>query len=357
MSRATRRRSPARRASPRPRRAPRRRRASRARAARGSSAKPPERVGVDRVEVLVDAHRQHRGDTDRHEQVEEDADLDEERQPERRDQPAEEDPVLDGDEADELGDRLAPRRHEQDADERQRQRYRKRARRGIGGRELEPPRERESRGRPHVSDTRRHRDGGRDEREQGRLDHEEPHAGHQATHGDAGERRREQRDGERVDDGRRVDHPTTSSATSARTASAEAAPRSSGSLRMRSLALADSTTAITAASSRSFAPNAAIARGASRAARAMPNGTKSAMSSENSVSCFTSVAHTSTPSGRPEYSISMPSWIIVSSRCVSGLSAGTRPVSAMTATNMATSASSWLGARTAAAWSLTQRPA
>ncbi len=42
--------------------------------------------------------------------------------------------------------------------------------------------------------------------------------------------------------------------------------------------------------------------------------------------------------------MSIPSWIIVSSRCVSGLSAGTRPVSAITTMTIAASASSWLGA-------------
>ena len=42
---------------------------------------------------------------------------------------------------------------------------------------------------------------------------------------------------------------------------------------------------------------------------------------------------------RPEYSRIMPSWIIVNSRWVSGLSTGTLPVSAMIATRNAESAS------------------
>ncbi len=64
----------------------------------------------------------------------------------------------------------------------------------------------------------------------------------------------------------------------------------------------------------------AIGPGASSVAA--PNGRNAAAKSAASSTSFISEANTRVASERPEASRSMPSWIIVSSRCVSGLSTG-----------------------------------
>ena len=63
-------------------------------------------------------------------------------------------------------------------------------------------------------------------------------------------------------------------------------------------------------------------------AAATPQGTKRFARSVKKTSSFVAAAHSIRARYRPEYSSTMASWIIVSSRCVAGLSTGSRPVSA-----------------------------
>ena len=58
----------------------------------------------------------------------------------------------------------------------------------------------------------------------------------------------------------------------------------------------------------------------------------------------------------PECSSSMPSWSMVSSRCVSGLSTGIRPVSAGIKTNIANKASKSGADQAASAWGRAASP-
>ena len=81
---------------------------------------------------------------------------------------------------------------------------------------------------------------------------------------------------------------------------------------------------------------AARARRARRAAAASWShglcacGTKIWAASTSTIQCRAAALHWSSARSRPPYSSTGPSWIIVSSRCVSGLSNGWRPVSAST---------------------------
>ena len=59
-------------------------------------------------------------------------------------------------------------------------------------------------------------------------------------------------------------------------------------------------------------------------------GTKIWAASTSTIQWRAAALHWRSARSRPPYSSSRPSWIIVSSRCVSGLSIGWRPVSAMT---------------------------
>jgi hypothetical protein len=71
---------------------------------------------------------------------------------------------------------------------------------------------------------------------------------------------------------------------------------------------------------------------------AMPHGANTLAITLRNTTNLMPAAHSSRARYRPEYSSSIASWIIVSSRCVAGLSTGTRPVSARATTKNATRA-------------------
>src|SRR5665648_54213 len=75
----------------------------------------------------------------------------------------------------------------------------------------------------------------------------------------------------------------------------------------------------------------------------MPQGKNMLAKSEKTSNCFIIVASSIIASCRPEYSRSMASWIMVSSRWVEGLSTGIRPVSAMMMIKNATTANKYAG--------------
>src|SRR5207248_1540675 len=104
-------------------------------------------------------------------------------------------------------------------------------------------------------------DGRRHERQQHGLHDDEPNTRDEPTNRDADERDDEQRDRQSVHGIAGAGHPTTSAATIARHARADAAPSSSGSLRIRSFATLDSINAIAMPSTPTLARNASRANG------------------------------------------------------------------------------------------------
>ncbi len=129
------------------------------------------------------------------------------------------------------------------------------------------------------------------------------------------------------------------------TASRNAVARNSGARKMRSFADTVSVTASATPPTMSFAASASTAVGSPphRPASAMPHGTKSAMPIVAYTSNFSACAHSISARWRPEYSRSVASWIIVSSRCVPGLSTGRRAFSASITMTKATAAKARLG--------------
>ena len=84
-----------------------------------------------------------------------------------------------------------------------------------------------------------------------------------------------------------------------------------------------------------------MAAGASVAA--IPHGTNRLAASVSSTVNLNAAAHSIHARYGPEYSRIIASWIIVSSRCVAGLSTGSRPVSAIMAMRNAANASACPG--------------
>ncbi len=80
----------------------------------------------------------------------------------------------------------------------------------------------------------------------------------------------------------------------------------------------------------------------------MPTGKNMFDSRARNITIFIWDAHSMKARYRPEYSRIIASWIIVSSRCVAGLSTGILPVSAMVTMNSPENARRWAGFNIAA---------
>src|SRR4030095_15877945 len=184
---------------------------------------------------------------------------------------------------------------------------------------------------------RRRQDG-----EQQRLEREETEPAGPALPPDDGEGHDES--SERQETGGRG-HGTRNTAVTDRRASANEPASSSGTRKSRSLATMVSRTARPTVSTASLPARArspsTIGTGATRSGT--PHGKNRFASSVRKTKSFIAPAHSTRARARPEYSSTIASWIIVSSRCVAGLSTGRRPVSASITMKKAAKARRWPG--------------
>src|SRR5262249_33910315 len=141
------------------------------------------------------------------------------------------------------------------------------------------------------------------------------------------ERRREREEPEEIRDRR---HRSSTTALTEITPSANDPASSSGTRNSRNFATTVSSVARATTSTASLP--ARVSRPSSSAIGAAcagtPQGKNKLASRVRNTNSFIAEAHSTRARWRAEYSSSIASWIIVSSRCVAGLSTGRRPVSA-----------------------------
>src|SRR3989454_556344 len=178
--------------------------------------------------------------------------------------------------------------------------------------------------------------------EQHGLGGEEVEPSRPALTPDEEQRRRQTQEREEIRGG---GHGTRNTAVTERSASANEPARSSGTRKSRSLATTVSRTASAAARTASLPARARSPRrtGTGSARLVTPQGTKRLARSVMETNSRIADAHPTKARYRPEYSSTMASWIIVSSRWVAGLSTGSRPVSASMTMKNATKARRWAG--------------
>src|SRR2546422_3193961 len=170
-------------------------------------------------------------------------------------------------------------------------------------------------------------DRAREGSEQERLDDEEPEPRRPALSPDDQQRDHEAQERKKI--GRRR-HRTRMTAMSERKARAKDPASNSGTRKSRSFATVVSSTATAPVRTASFAPSARSPRRTAPgpAGPVRPQGTKRFARSVMNRKSFIAPAHSTRARYRPEYSSTIASWIMVSSRWVAGLSTGSRPVSA-----------------------------
>src|SRR3989442_2399710 len=358
---------------------------------RASSPELPETIDVDRVVLAahLDDHRFH--DEHDHQHIEEDTGLHDAGQAVRREDRHAEDPVLEDEEAEDVPQRVAAGDAQREADQRHRERQRDRAlgrqlrRRGdrqhddVGGdhehacnqerdaggpawrdgahggpradpgenaRDDQPLDDHDDRGhQQEAASLRQHADRAREGRQQERLRDEEPQSRRPALSPDDQQRDQQPQERQEV---RRRRHRTRNTAMTERKASATDPASSSGPRNNLSFATAVSSTATAVVRSASLPASARRPRSTATGpvGSRRPHGTKRFARSVMNRNSFIAAAHSTSARYRPEYSSTIASWIMVSSRCVAGLSTGSRPVSASMTMKNAANASRWAGLAT-----------